>query len=159
MQAPDPGISIGYWAAIVAQQYYTLLLQRLRKFDLDRGFYALLTIADSEGKLSQQELAQIMRIEKVTMFRIIDMLSEKGYVERVDCPQDRRKHHIRLLPKGRPVVKEIRKAYAELNELAFAGMNRSQRTTFISHMNAILGRLALGDLKPVPLKYNKKIPR
>ncbi len=156
---PDPDISLGYWAAIVAQQYYTLMLHRLQKYDLDRGFYAMLMIADAEGKLSQQQLAQTMKIEKVTMLRIIDLLSAKGYVERFDDPGDRRKHLIRLLPKGRPVVKDIRKAYQELNDLAFTGLNPSQRKVFIEQLNGILDRLSLGDLRPVPLKYNKKIPK
>lgn len=155
MNTPDPSISIGYWAAIVAQQYYTLMLHRLRKFDLDRGFYALLTIAQSEGRMSQQELAEVMRIEKVTMFRLIDMLSEKGYVERVICSDDRRKHHIKLLPKARPVVKQIRKVYEELNELAFKGIKVSDRRILVQHMNTMLENLALGELRPVPLKYRK----
>ena len=155
MTSPDPGTSIGYWSAIVAQQYYTLLLQRLRKHDIDRGFHALLAIADSEGRLSQQELAKLLHMEKVPMFRIIDKLSEKGLVQRVDCPNDRRKHHIRLLPKARPLVKEIRKAYAELNDLAFEGLNKDQRQEFIEHLNGMLQRLSIGGLRPASIKYQK----
>ena len=134
------------------------MLHRLRGHDLDRGFYALLAIAESEGKLSQQELAEVMRIEKVTMLRLIDMLSEKGYVERVSCSNDRRKHHIKLLPKARPVVKQIRKVYEELNEMAFKGIKMADRKMLMQQMDTMLENLALGELRPVPLKY-KKIAR
>ena len=158
LNSSDPGTSIGYWSAIVAQQYYTLLLQRLRKHGIDRGFYALLAIADNDGRLSQQELAKLLHVEKVTMFRIIDTLSEKGLVQRVDCPDDRRKHHIRLLPKARPLVKEIRKAYAELNDLAFEGLSKTQRKAFIEQFNGMLQRLSIGDLRPATIKY-QKLPR
>ncbi len=139
----------------MAQQHYTLLLDRMRGHDLDRGFYALLTIAENDGRMSQQELAEAMHIEKVTMLRLIDMLSEKGYVERIGCANDRRKHHIRLLPKARPVVERIRSVYKELNQIAFKGLKAADRKLLIQHMNRMLGNLAIGDLRPVPLKYKK----
>ena len=155
MNTPDPSVSVGYWAAIVAQQHYTLLLDRMRDHDLERGFYALLTIAENDGKMSQQELARVMHIEKVTMLRLIDMLSEKGYVERISCPNDRRKHHIKLLPKARPVVERIRAVYKELNQMAFKGIKAADRKILIQHMDTMLENLALGELRPVPLKYRK----
>jgi DNA-binding MarR family transcriptional regulator len=159
LNAPDPGLSLGYWFSIAAQRYYTLMLDRMRHHDLDRWFYALLVIAEHDGKLSQQELAQAMQTDKVSMLRAIDLLSAKGYVERVNCPDDRRKHHIRLLPKALPVVKDIRRIYTQLNEQAFEGMGATQRKAFLHGMNGMLERLSSEGLRPARIKYTKKLPK
>jgi DNA-binding MarR family transcriptional regulator len=152
-------LSLGYWFSIAAQRYYTLMLDRMRHHDLDRWFYALLVIAEHDGKLSQQELAEALQTDKVSMLRAIDLLSAKGYVERVNCPNDRRKYHIRLLPKAAPVVRDIRKVYAELNEQAFGGMSEGQRTAFLKAMNGMLDRLSSEGLRPARIKYTKKLPK
>lgn len=159
MSTPDLGHSLGYWFSIAAQRYYTLMLDRMRRHDLDRWFYVLLVIAEHDGKLSQQQLAEALQTDKVSILRAIDQLSAKGYVERLNCPNDRRKYHIRLLPKAAPVVKDLRKVYAELNELAFTGMSEAQRATFTRHLSGVVDRLASEGLQPARIKYTKKLPK
>ncbi len=131
----------------------------MRKYELKEGFYVLLAISDNDGRLSQRELASALNIDKVTMLRAIDALAAQGYVERVDCPDDRRKHHIKLLPKAKPVVRDLRKVYAELNELAFEGSNTAQREAFVKNLTSMVQRLAIGDLPPARMKYSKKLSK
>ncbi|QQR88308.1 MAG: MarR family transcriptional regulator [Flavobacteriales bacterium] len=129
-----PTSSLGYWCSIAAHQYFARLQEKLAHLDITHWFYVLLTIEEAEGKLSQQELADRLNLDKVAMTRALDHLGEKGYVERCDCEGDRRKYLIKLTPKARPAVKAIRKAYEELNEEAMKGLKKADRTVFLEQL-------------------------
>lgn len=137
----DKEPSLGYWCAVVGQEYFHALRRLLSHLDMDRWYFALVHLADAAGPVSQQQLADKLHLDKASMVRAIDHLSAQGYVARVNCPNDRRKYHLRLLPKAKPVVKEIREAYAVLNDIAFHRMAPGQRQVFIRHLEEMLGRL------------------
>ncbi len=155
----DPHASLGFWTGIATQHYYTRVLNALRKHDLDKWFYVLLKIHEAEDELSQQDLADALLLDKVTITRAVDHLSKKGYVRRVDCPQDRRKYHLRTLPKARAVVKDIRATFEALNELAFAGMKAADRKRFKADLARINANLAHPEGRKMRITYSKKLPR
>lgn len=136
-----PTSSLGYWCSIAAHQYFARLQEKLEHLDITHWFYVLLTIEESNGKLSQQDLADRLNLDKVAMTRALDHLDEKGYVERCDCEGDRRKYLIKLTPKARPAVKAIRKAYEELNEEAMKGLKKADRTVFLEQLMTMVKNL------------------
>lgn len=150
-----PSSSIGYWCSVAAHQYFARLQQKLADLDITNWYYVLLTIEDGGGKWSQQELADRLDLDKVTMTRAVDHLCEKGYVERCACQGDRRKHLIMLTAKAKPAVKAIRKAYDELNDEAMPGVKKTDRKAFMAHLMDIVNNLRPTD-KPVPLT-NKRV--
>lgn len=152
-------IPLGHWFAVLTQRYYTQILHRMKVYDLDRWFVVLVAIAESDGHMSQQELAKQLLMDKVSMVRALDLLSNKGYVERINCPDDRRKHHIRLLPKAKPVVKAIKKAYAEVNALILGPMSETARNKFLRDVQSMLERMPTDGMKPAQLSYTKKLPK
>lgn len=154
----DPLSPLGYWMSVAAQQYYTAILQRLQHLDMDRWFIALVLIDEAGGSMSQQDLADALRQDKVTMVRAIDHLSARGYVERRACPGDRRKYQLRTLPKAKKAVKEIRKAYHQVNELSFEGMSEKDRSKFMGQLGSVIQNLGHIGPKKV-IRYSKKLPR
>ena len=85
-----PTSSIGYWCSIAAHQYFARLQEKLADLDLNAWYFVLLTIDESRDPLSQQEVADLLHLDKVAMTRALDHLGEKGYVERCACKGDRR---------------------------------------------------------------------
>lgn len=156
MFPPDPGTTLGYWSHMAAHRYFDLLLAQMQGSGLDRGFYALMLIAEHDGYLSQQELAERLHVDKATMVRTLDLLSEKGYVERSTCPSDRRKHRLKLLPAGKPVVTAIRASCKALNSLAFAGVAAEEQARFLETLSTVLNNLAAADGTPRPVNLLKK---
>lgn len=142
-----PTSSLGYWCSIAAHQYFARLQEKLEHLDITHWFYVLLTIEESNGKLSQQDLADRLNLDKVAMTRALDHLGDKGYVERCECEGDRRKYLIRLTPKARPAVKAIRKAYDELNEEAMKSLKKADRTVFLEQLMTMVKNLR-GDNPP-----------
>jgi MarR family transcriptional regulator, transcriptional regulator for hemolysin len=136
-----PTSSIGYWCSIAAHQYFARLQEKLAHLDITHWFYVLLTIEEGQGKLSQQELANLLNLDKVAMTRALDHLGERGYIERCDCADDRRKHLIKLTAKAKPTVKAIRMAYEELNEESMKGMKKADRTVFLDQLMTMVKNL------------------
>ena len=133
--------SLGYWCSRIGQQYFLLLSERLRHLELDRWYFALVVISDAEGHISQQQLANALHQDKVTMTRAIDHLCERGFVMRDACPNDRRKHHLKLLPKAEAAVIEIKAAYAAINRIALKGYSASERKELMERLRQTLGTL------------------
>ncbi|MEO8067256.1 MAG: MarR family transcriptional regulator [Flavobacteriales bacterium] len=136
-----PTASIGYWCSIAAHQYFARLQEKLGHLDITHWFYVLLSIEEGQGKLSQQELADKLDLDKVAMTRALDHFVEKGYVERCDCEGDRRKYLIKLTAKAKPAVKAIRKAYEELNDEAMKGVKRADRAVFLEQLTQVVDNL------------------
>ncbi len=145
-----PTSSIGYWCSIAAHQYFARLQEKVKHLDITHWFFVLLTIDEGKGDLSQQELANKLELDKVSMMRALDHFVEKGYVERCDCEGDRRKYLIKLTPKARPAVKAIRKAYEELNDEAMKGMKKADRTAFMEQLTLLVNNLRPAN-EPVPV--------
>lgn len=134
-------VAMGYWFSVAGRQYFEALLQRVKHLDIERWFYVLVVIDHGKGRLSQQDLADALRMDKVTMTRAIDHLSERGYVERCDCAGDRRKHLLKLTPKARPVLRDLRKAYAELNDRALMGLTSAERERFLLQLHLVVSNM------------------
>lgn len=114
----------------VSKKYMDTLSAKLSHIGIQRHFYLLVAIGEGEGKLNQQDLADILGIDKVTMVGILDYLSEKGFVERKPYPEDGRKHRIVLTAKARAALPEIRRIIAQLNRQALAALPESLADRF-----------------------------
>ena len=148
--------SIGYWCSIAAHQYFVRLQEKLHDLDITQWFFVLLTIEEGQGRLSQQELADTLDLDKVAMTRALDHLGDKGYIERCDCEGDRRKYLIKLTPKARPAVKAIRKAYEELNTEALKGLNKTERAVFQEHLARLVSNMR--PIKAAARTTKRRIP-
>ena len=149
--------SLGYWCSRIGQQYFLLLTDRLSHLGLDRWYFALVVISEAEGPISQQELADALQQDKVTMTRAIDYLCERGFVMRDVCPNDRRKHHIKLLPKAEAAVIEIKAAYTAINRIALKGHTATERKQLMEQLRLTLGTLHQAAEK-IPAATKKQRP-
>lgn len=84
-------LPLAYKLGVLSRMYYGMVTKKLSDLPMDRYYYALMFIHKSEGKVSQQQLAEELKIDKVYVVKIIDYLAELGYVERKPCEKDRRK--------------------------------------------------------------------
>jgi len=106
--------------------YLHLLRTKLKHLDIDRNYYALVLIDKQDGSITQQELALKLDTNKVSIVRVIDYLSEKGYVQRIRKTDDHRKYSLVLTNKAKQALPEIKKSFDEINEIALSGLNLSQ---------------------------------
>jgi MarR family transcriptional regulator, transcriptional regulator for hemolysin len=128
---------LGRIFSFMGKGYLHLLRTKLQHLDIDRNYYALILIENNEGKITQQELALMLDTDKVSIVRVVDYLSEKGYVKRVRKTDDRRKHSLVLTEKARSALPEIMKSFIEINEIALKGLRSSQVTLLAETIQTI----------------------
>jgi MarR family transcriptional regulator for hemolysin len=97
---------------------------------MERYFFVLKLIAKSEF-ITQQCLANGLKIDKAGIVRMIDYLSEKALVKREVNPNDRREHRIVATKKGLRYVAKIESTFDEINEKAFSGFNKTEKKQFL----------------------------
>ncbi len=136
--------SLGFWCSRIGHQYFALLHERLGHLGIERGYYVLSMIVETGGRISQQELADALQMDKVAMARHIDHLCERGFVERASCPNDRRKHHLKLLPKAAPAAKEIKQVYSALDRMALKTLKPGERDSFLLQLRSAMANLHEG---------------
>lgn len=94
--------TLGRQIAVAARVWRGELDKRLFPYSLSQARYALLTLlAEAQGPLSQNDLADRAGISGPTLVRQLDQLEHSGLVRRRDSPDDRRVKHICITAAGR----------------------------------------------------------
>ena len=123
------------------KKYYHAAEQQLVGAELDRYFYVLGLICKHE-KITQQCLANCLQIDKATMVRVIDYLTDKGLVKRTPHSEDRRAYIISPTTKGLKIAPKIEATFSQLNKLAFNGFRAEEKKMFIEFMNRMDNNLS-----------------
>jgi MarR family transcriptional regulator for hemolysin len=117
---------VGHITGNIHRMFLSILNKNLAHLDIERYYLPIMLIEDGEGSLTQQELAEKLSCDKVHVVRIIDYLSENGYVQRVQNSQDRRKYGLVITEKARNVLPDIQKAFQKTNALVLNNLSANQ---------------------------------
>ena len=114
------GRHLDAWRAVVTSHAaVTERLQRaLTAADLPPlSWFELLSAVkrSPSGRPRMSELAEWLTLSRGGITKLVDRLTEAGYLERVACAEDRRSLHAELTPAGEKILEEMRVVYdAEL---------------------------------------------
>ena len=114
---------------------------KLEDFDITVDQWLILKNLSENELLSQSELAQLVFKDQPTLTRIIDILTKKGYVERVPHPLDRRSFHLLLTAEGISKVNELKPKIASIREKAWENLGESDFEEFKRILNTIYNNL------------------
>jgi DNA-binding MarR family transcriptional regulator len=78
--------------------------------ELTQSQFSALTSLDLAGALTPRELAEAERVQPPTMTRIVSRLEERGLVQRIPHPTDRRQVVLSTTESGRSVLAVNRRA-------------------------------------------------
>lgn len=151
----DADSPLAFRFMMLAKKYYGVASHQFKGFDLERNFYVL-SIIGSHEYITQQCLANCMEIDKATVVRVIDYLSEKGLVKREVNKEDRREHIIVATAKGKKMIPVINQVFEEVNQTAFHGFSKEQKSQFIQMSKQIMSNLISMPAEDVELKYSRK---
>lgn len=107
-------------------------------FDITIDQWAVLKILYNEEAMTHKELSEKSGKDQPTLTRIVDIITKKQLVQRIEHPQDRRALLITLTPTGKtkveelsPAIKAIRmKAWQNLSEEDFEHYTRILNTIY-----------------------------
>lgn len=103
--------------------------------------WAILKNLSERTGQNQKELSDALSKDGPTITRILDLLVNKGYVERLADPADRRCFILRLTSEGESVVNDNKAAIAEIRMKAWEGLTDSDFDHFKSVLESIYKNL------------------
>jgi DNA-binding MarR family transcriptional regulator len=152
----DECLPLGYNFSMLTKHFYGSFHKYMEMYDLERYFSVLLILANSEKKWTQQCLCNHLYIDKVTMVKVLDHLFDKGYINRVTNPLDRREKCIELTPKALKEIPQIKESVKEMNRKTLKGFTREEKNIFISMMQRVNDNLNALPANLVIVELNQK---
>ena len=110
---------------------------RVSADDLQPGHYAFALAICKEPGRSQEDLARELCINKSTVARNLNVLEEKGYINRNPLPNDKRQFSVFPTQKMINIIPEIREASLEWMTLLSDGIPQNELDIF----NSVLERM------------------
>lgn len=138
----QPEENNGYLLWQVSMRWQLQMNQQLRsvgltltQFSLLAGLYWL----SRQGELvTQQRLADYAHTDKMMTSKVVQTLASKGFLLRVDNPEDGRAKHLQLTPVGEMILVQAN-SLVEQVDAVFFGAIEPETTTF----NRLMQRLAV----------------
>ena len=123
--------AIGLYFHLLDKTYQKLLSYDLDFTGLERYFFVLWAIRESGEPMSQQNMADLLKVDKASIVRIVDDLEKKGYIKRTINAEDKRVYFLELDKKGNRFIKDILEGINNLNEEMLIGFLPKEKELFI----------------------------
>jgi MarR family transcriptional regulator, transcriptional regulator for hemolysin len=147
---------LGRIMGALTKQYFGALSKSLEHLGIDRHFYPLVVIDKTEEKCTQQYLACMLDVDKVTMVRVMDYLMENGMITRKVNSKDRREHLIKLTPKAKKIMPELYKGINKMNSLALKGLTKNEQALFYTITTKMAKNIENLPVNEVDIQLKKK---
>jgi MarR family transcriptional regulator for hemolysin len=101
--------------------------RRLEPMGLSQAQWRPLLMLHKMGEpLTQTELARLLDIEAPSLVRLLDRLSDNGWIERRNAPGDRRVRQVFLTPKAQQLIEQIVPVVHSVREQVFVGVSAAE---------------------------------
>jgi DNA-binding MarR family transcriptional regulator len=116
------------------------LEQGMRECGLRPRHYAILQLLRTEGAVSQQAVGARLDIDPGTIVDLIDVLEERGLVERRRRADDRRVYELHLTPAGVAMSEQIEPVLASVESTALAPLSEQEMAVLKDMLTRVLTR-------------------
>jgi DNA-binding MarR family transcriptional regulator len=117
--------------------------ERLSAINLSPPHAGILHVVHTSGGISQQSLAEHLRILPSRLVVLIDELEERGMVERRADPADRRSYALHLTDKGRGTMKAIGRVARDHQDALLASLSAQERDLLASLLLRVVDQQGL----------------
>jgi DNA-binding MarR family transcriptional regulator len=111
--------------------------ERLGALDLSPPHAGILRAVSASGGISQQALADHLRILPSRLVILIDQLEERGMLERRADPADRRSYALHLTGQGSETLKSIGRLARDHQEALLVTLTTDERETLASLLRRV----------------------
>ena len=120
--------------------------RELVKAGHDLTFSQFVTIKKLAGGIaSVTDLARAAELNPGAMTRLLDRLEDKGLIERVADPEDRRALHIHLTDAGVAIWRDIDQCGHRVHDRAFGDMAQDDRNQLLRLLERVRDNLSTED--------------
>jgi DNA-binding MarR family transcriptional regulator len=117
--------ALGEAVSIVRDAMRHFVQRRLREENIDLTFEMLQVISTlmEQGEINQQEIANLLNKDKTSITYLLDNLTKRGLVARVEDPNDRRNKIIHRTEAGRQLTDQLTPIIQELHATVSKGLS------------------------------------
>jgi DNA-binding MarR family transcriptional regulator len=127
-----------YLAGNVARIGHRFLLDGLAEHDLRLPHAAILAALSDFGPLAQYELADCLDVQRSHLVGHVDLLEQRGLVQRERDTEDRRRQNVALTKSGRALWQRLQRV-AEVSQAQFLDvLSDSERQTLLTLLSRVL---------------------
>ena len=107
------------------------------RYGITRAQWAVLARIERSEGMKQTELAEQMEMQPITLTRLIDKLSDNGWIERRGDENDRRVNRLYLKKAARPLLGKLAGLRSELTATALGGINPTDAHRMLAQLETI----------------------
>lgn len=148
-------LPLGRSLAILTKSYYGALTKRLEHLEIERYYSILILIERLENGCTQQYICDQLKMDKVSMVRIMNFLIEKKYLRKIQNPTDKRAYLVELTKKSLRILPEIHQAIDAVNAYALNGLSASQQKVLYGHLSKMQTNLEELPTKKIFINFKK----
>lgn len=143
--AKNEELSIGYLLNDVTLLFRKHFDRRAVAFGLTRAQWRAMKMLVHREGLRQNELAEALDMEPITVGRVLDRLQGAGFIERRADPRDRRAWRLYVTAHAHAVVDDMERIARELRREATAGIRYDELREALAVIERIKGNLQALD--------------
>lgn len=131
-------IGLGYVIRHTHKAFSKRLAAELARHGISFKHYFYLRALLEEDHISQIELSERVGMQRATLTSVVATLESRGYIRRLDDPDDKRKSVIALTAKGRRLREPLVDTIEAIQRIASAGIARAD----LEHFRTICDRMS-----------------
>ena len=108
-----------------------------QRFGLPYAEIKCLLLFGGERYLTVKAISQRLDVAKSRVTKLVNGLLRKGFVKRVEDPQDTRVKLISLTPAGRKKIKDVEEFHLHIHKKLVMQMNGEDRTAILSNLETL----------------------
>lgn len=142
--------SIPRWISLIHRYGRIYIGERLEHLGIGKGQMPFLNTLYKEDGLSQEELANYLKIDKGTTAKALKKLEELGYISRQPRDDDKRYYRVYLTEKGLQIKDEVRHVLTNWRNIlsdGFTGEEKQMALTILEKMGDNAARCMEEGLK------------
>lgn len=90
-----------------SQTVSEIVKKDMQRYGVNPTEFAVLELLYSRGDQPIQKIGEKILLASSSITYVVDKLEDKGFVERLDCPEDRRIKFASITPEGKKFMEEV----------------------------------------------------
>jgi MarR family transcriptional regulator, 2-MHQ and catechol-resistance regulon repressor len=113
----------------------------MTKNNLSITEFSVLEVLYQKGKQTIQHIGNSILVSSGSMTYVIDRLEQKGFLNRSDCPDDRRVIHVSLTADGNKLMENIMPKHQEWVDNIFSSLNNDESDLIVKLLKKVSKRI------------------
>ncbi|UFJ39894.1 MarR family transcriptional regulator [Brevibacillus humidisoli] len=131
--------SVGKYVSIIDRYAQMYIARHFHKYGIGAGQLGFLVLLYQRDGVSQDHLANQLRMDKATVARAVTKLEEAGLVRREEGQEDRRVKLVYLTEQARQILPEVRATMYKWTDILTEGFTEQEKDVLFQLLQRVAG--------------------